>query len=155
MFENDKKGVGQPKKIPDALTLYSWFEEYKIANESNSIQKMDFKGKDADQVIYELERPLSWMGFSVWLYKNKTVSNIDEYKANKNKVYQEYSSILRVIGDEIYQNQFDGATVGIFQHSIIARKLGLTEKVETKTEVTIKQTKVGFSGAPSEEDNED
>ncbi|MCK4500623.1 hypothetical protein KAU11_08995 [Candidatus Babeliales bacterium] len=142
--DENKSNLGQPKKIPDAETLYSWFEVYKKWRKDNPFKKMDFKGKDADKVTYELERPLTWVGFSVWLYKNKTVSNIDEYKANKDNVYKDYSSILRVIGEEIYQHQYDGATVGIFQQNIIARKLGLTEKSEVKSDITIKETRIGF-----------
>jgi hypothetical protein len=149
---NDKRGVGQPKKIPDSETLYNWFEAYKFWTDSNPISKMDFKGKDADEVTYKLERPLTWVGFGVWLYKNKTVSNLDEYKANKDDVYAQYSSILRVIGAEIYQNQYDGAVVGTFNQSIVARKLGLAEKSEVKTDVTIVETRIGFD--PKPKDNE-
>ena len=142
--------AGQPKKIPDAETLYKWFEAYKRWSKKNPMKKMDFKGKDAEQVTYKLERPLTWVGFGVWLWKNKTVSNIDEYKANKDDVYAAYSSILRTIGGEIYQHQYDGASVGIFQQNIVARKLGLTEKSETKTEVTLKETRIGFDPGKKE-----
>lgn len=138
------RGVGQPKKVPDSETLYKWFEDYKLWSELNPVTKMDFKGKDADEVTYKLERPLTWIGFSVWLYKNRGVSNIDEYKANKDKVYAEYSSIIRVISDEIYQQQYDGAATGVYQQNIVARKLGLADKAETKTELTIKETRIGF-----------
>lgn len=143
-METEKRGVGQPKKIPDAETLYKWFELYKAWSESNPIKKMDFKGKDADEVTYKLERPLTWTGFKVWLYKNHGVTNLDEYKANKDDVYAAYSSILRTIGDEIYDHQYNGATVGTFSPVIIARALGLVDKTETKNEVTIKESKIGF-----------
>lgn len=136
--------AGRPKKIKDSSTLYKWFEQYKNYSVNNPIQKMDFKGRDADTVHYELERPLTWTGFKVWLYKNHKITNLDEYKANKNNVYSEYSSILSVIGDEIYQHQFDGACVGVFQYGIIARKLGLSEKTENKNETIIKETRIGF-----------
>lgn len=140
-----KRGVGQPKKIPDAETLYKWYEDYKLWVESNPVKKKDFKGKDADEVTYKLQRPLTWVGFSVWLYATHKVSNIDEYKANKDAVYAEYSSIIHVIGNDIYQDQYDGAVVGIYQHNIVALKLGMVQKTETKTEVTIKRTRIGFA----------
>lgn len=143
---DEKRGVGQPKKIPDADTLAEWFELYKAWNENNPIEKMDFKGKDADQVTYKLKRPLTWVGFKVWLKKNKNVggSTLDDYKTNKDDVYAAYSGILRDIGDEIYQDQYDGAAVGTFNQSIVARKLGLAEKTENKHDVTVKETRIGF-----------
>ena len=49
-----------------------------------------------------------------------------------------------IIGDEIYQHQYEGACVGIFNQGIIARKLGLSEKTENKTEFSVKETKIGF-----------
>jgi len=136
--------AGRPKKIKDSDTLYNWFEQYKEYSNNNPIQKMDFKGRDADIVYYKLERPLTWTGFKAWLYQNHQITNLDEYKANKNNVYNEYSSILRVIGDIIYQHQFDGACVGVFKYGIIARKLGLSEKTEIKNELIIQKTKIGF-----------
>ena len=36
--------------------------------------------------------------------------------------------IIRAIGLEIYEDKFNGATAGVFQHNIIARDLGLTDK---------------------------
>lgn len=136
--------AGRPKKIKDAQTLYGWFEKYKFEVKMNPIEKMDFKGREADTVKYKLERPLSWVGFKVWLFKNYQITNLDEYKANKDNVYDEYSSILGVIGDEIFQHQYEGACVGIFNQGIVARKLGLSEKTENKTDVIIKETKIGF-----------
>jgi len=142
----DKKGVGQPKKIPNSETLYEWFEGYKHWSSENPVTKMDFKGKDADEVTYEIDRPLSWMNFKVWLYKNHSVgfSTVEDYKANKDDVYAEYSEIIRVIDAEIFGQQYDGAASGVYQQNIVARRLGLVEKSENKTELTVKETKIGF-----------
>ena len=137
--------AGRPKKIKDEATLYKWFEQYREYSNNNPILKMDFKGRNADKVFYELERPLTWTAFKTWLHHNHGITNIDQYKANKNNVYAEYSSILEVIGAEIFEHQYAGACVGIFNQGIIARKLGLAEKTENKTEVNLKETKIGFS----------
>lgn len=152
----EKKGVGQPKKIPDSETLYEWFEAYLVANELNPVTKMDFKGKDADEVTYKVERPLSWVNFKVWLYKNKSVgfSTMEDYKANKDEVYAAYSEIIRVIDGIIYGQQYDGAAAGLYQQNIIARRLGLADKAETKTEITVKETRIGFDPEPNTESNE-
>lgn len=153
MAKDEKKGAGQPKKIPDAQTLYDWFEKYKIWNEQNPVTKMDFKGKDADEVTYKIDRPLSWLSFYVWIYKNKGIgiSTVEGYKANKNNVYAEYSSIIRVIDAEIFTQQYDGAASGVYQQNIVARKLGLADKSDNKTEVTIKKTRIGFKKSKDDE----
>lgn len=141
-----KRGVGQPKKIPSGETLYTWFEQYKKSNDNNPVTKMDFKGKDADMVIYEIDRPLSWLNFKVWLYKNQGVgmSTVDDYKANKDNVYDAYSGIIRVIDAEIFGNQYDGAAAGVYQQNIVARRLGLADKSDVKADLTIKETRIGF-----------
>lgn len=142
-----KKKVGQPKKIATPEIFYKYFEEYKNHSYNNPVEKMDFKGKDADKVTYKITRPLSWLSFRVWLYKNKSISftTVDNYQYNKDEGYNEYVGIIRVIDGEIFTQQYDGAAAGVYQQNIIARRLGLVEKAETKTEVTIKETKIGFS----------
>lgn len=146
--------AGQPKKIPDSETLYKWFEDYKTWSELNPVTKMDFKGKDADEVTYKIERPLSWLNFKVWLYKNKDIgfTTVEDYKANKDDVYAEYSNIIRVIGGEIFTQQYDGAATGVYQQNIVARKLGLADKAESKVDVTVKETKIGFDPEPDKND---
>lgn len=143
----EKKKRGKPKKIKTPEDLWTWFEKYRAYNAKNPVLKMDFKGKDADKVNYEIERPLSWGNFKVWLYLNESVgfSTMEDYKANKDNVYDAYSEIIRVISEIIFSQQYDGACAGVYNHNIIARKLGLADKVESKTELTIKKTKIGFN----------
>jgi hypothetical protein len=57
---------------------------------------------------------------------------LSDYEENKNNSYTQYLPIIRVIKKIIETNQFDGATVGIFNQNIIARKLGLVEKTDNK-----------------------
>ncbi len=75
-------------------------------------------------------------GFEIWLRKEKIICKLDDYIHNTDDKYSEYSAIIRVIRAEIYEDKYTGAAVGIFQHNIIARDLGLTDKkeVDVKTE---------------------
>lgn len=145
-FEDKKNKGGKPRAIKSPDELYEWFEKYKAENAKNPVTKMDFKGKDADQVFYEIERPLSWSAFFVWVWKNKGIgiSTVESYKLNEDGAYPEYRSIVRVIAAEIFNQQYDGATSGVYQQNIVARRLGLVEKSENKTELTVKETAIGF-----------
>ncbi len=144
--------AGQPKRIPDSETLWSWFEEYLFWNEQHPVEKMDFKGRDADEVTYKIERPLSWVNFKTYLYKNHGIgfSTMEDYKANKNDVYAEYSEIIRVIDGIIFGQQYDGAATGVYQQNIVARRLGLSDKTDAKVDLTVKKTMIGFKPKENE-----
>lgn len=87
--------AGQPKKIKDAKTLKKWFEDYKKEVKRNPILKMGFKGAKAKKVYYKIERPLSWIGFKAYVHTHYGVTNLHQYRANRNNVYSEYSPILK------------------------------------------------------------
>lgn len=53
------------------------------------------------------------------------------YKLEKNP---EFSDITTRVHDKIYNQKFEGATVGAFNGNIIARELGLSENVSVHTE---------------------
>ncbi|MFL5786657.1 MAG: terminase small subunit [Flavisolibacter sp.] len=56
------------------------------------------------------------------------------WKDYKNK-YPEYSKVIEAIEQVMYSQKFEGAAVGFFNPAIIARDLGLAEKVESKQEI--------------------
>ena len=45
---------------------------------------------------------------------------------------EEYKDVCDEIRSIIFQQKFNGAVIGIFQHNIIARELGLSEHLETE-----------------------
>jgi hypothetical protein len=131
--------MGKPKYIETPEKFWEYFEAYQEHIKQNPIKKQDFVGKDALEVNRKLERPLTWVGFENYLYKAGIISDLSDYEENKNNSYTDYLPIIRVIKRIIEQDQFEGATVGIYQQNIIARKLGLVDKKEVeRTVITVK-----------------
>jgi len=111
-----KRKVGRPKAIESPEKMLEYFKKYCVDTKNDPILKTDFKGKDAEKVHYDLEKPLTWIGFDVWLFKNDIVAHCEDYRQNKDDRYKEFAGVIRTIG----------------------------QVIETKSEVTIKETKIGF-----------
>ena len=118
------------KKIETPEALYQYFEQYKQHCKSNPKKENFYSAKRDKQVSINREVPLTWDGFEIWLRTNRKLAKLDDYKSNKDGRYSEYADIIRAIGKEIYQDKYIGASVGIYQHNIIARDLGLADKKE-------------------------
>ena len=127
-----KKNIESPEK------LYEYFEKYKRRCKESPKMENFWSSKNEKQVSVTREIPLTWVGFEVWLNKNKILTKLDDYKSNKDNRYSDYAGIIRAIGNEIWEDQFSGATVGVYQHNIIARNLGLADKQEVKKETNKK-----------------
>ncbi len=132
--------MGKNKYIESPEKLAELFNQYSEEVKAHPRLKQDFVGKDAEEVQRKLERPLSWIGFEVWLYKNGIIGDLDDYEKNTNDSYSDYQPIIRTIKKIIEDDQFEGASVGVYQQNIIARKLGLVEKRE-ETQTVIKVVK--------------
>jgi hypothetical protein len=122
--------AGRPKNIESPEELWRLFRLYKTWAKANPYKKQDFVGKDGDEIQRKLERPLTWVGFEVYLYERMIINNLGDYEKNRDDSYKEFSPIIRAIKAYIEQDQFEGASVGIYQQNIIARKLGLIDKQE-------------------------
>lgn len=122
------------KNIESPELLYQHFEKYKEDCKNNPKKENFWSHKSDKQVSIDREPPLTWEGFEVWLRKKKILCVLDDYKSNKDGRYPEYAYIIRAIDTEIWEDQYAGAVAGIFQHNIIARKLGLSENVSVHTE---------------------
>lgn len=130
--DNKPNPVGRPKNIESPEQLWLLFRKYKDWAKDNPRTKQDFVGKDGDEIERKLERPLSWVGFEVYLLERMIISDLGDYERNKENRYQEFTTIIRAIKAYIEQDQFEGATVGIYKENIIARKLGLADKQEAR-----------------------
>ncbi len=116
------------KNISTPAQLYKYFQQYVKDCKKNPKQENFYSTKRDKQISITRERPLLWEGFDVWLRKNEILSRLSDYKANKEGRYSEYAYIIHTIEGEIWEDQYTGASVGIYQHNIIARKLGLVDK---------------------------
>lgn len=122
--------AGRPKNIESPDQLWLFFRRYAKWAKDNPRARQDFVGKDGDEITRKLERPLTFVGFEVWLNERMIISDLGDYEKNKDDRYAEFAPIIRAIKNVIEADQFEGASVGIYQHNIIARKLGLVEKAE-------------------------
>ena len=72
-------------------------------------------------------------------------------KVDENEIDKDFSLLVIRIEEIIYSQKFEGAAVGVFNSSIIARDLGLADKSETKTEHS-GEIKTGFASEKQEKE---
>jgi hypothetical protein len=71
-------------------------------------------------------RAFTWEGLELFL----DVSSFREYKTNPD--YKDFSQVITRIEKVIYTQKFTGAAAGFLNPNIIARDLGLTDKIDSK-----------------------
>lgn len=79
------------------------------------------------------QRPYTLSGLCLYLGCNQ--GYFSDFKKNCSI---DFSEVITRIEETIETQQFEGATVGAYNANIIARKLGLADKQETKSEIDIK-----------------
>lgn len=124
-------GAGRPKLIKSPEILWSLFEEYKEWAKDNPILIEDYVGKDAKRVMREKPRALTMEGFENYVSRQPEMPvGLEDYFANSNGSYSEFSTICSHIRREIRSDQIEGGLAGIYNPSITQRLNGLTDKVE-------------------------
>jgi len=130
--------MARPKAIKTPEILWKLFEDYVQHEVANPMYRVDYVGKEGRVERTPLETPITFMGFECWLQDNDYITHLSQYAANTNGAYEEFKTIITRIQNSCYIHNFKGASVGLFNANIIARKLGLTEKQEvTQTTHTI------------------
>lgn len=123
--------AGRPKLIQSPEILWSLFEEYKEWVKENPILIEDYVGKDAKRVMREKPRALTMEGFENYVSRKPYMPvGLEDYFANSNGSYSEFSTICSHIRREIRSDQIEGGLAGIYNPSITQRLNGLTDKVE-------------------------
>lgn len=124
--------MGKHKYIETPEKLWELFEEYVLHEKQNPMYKTEYVGKDGRTELTPLETPITFEGFECYLEDKGIISHLSDYSANKDNKYSEYSTIIMRIKRNCFVHNFRGASVGLFNANIIAKKLGLSEKVETQ-----------------------
>lgn len=130
--KEEAKPVGRPRNIESPEQLWKLFRQYKNWAKTHPREKQEFVGKDGDEKTRKLERPLTWVEFESYLFERMIINDLGDYERNKEGRYDQFTTIVRAIKNVIEADQFGGAAVGIYQHNIIARKLGLADKQEAR-----------------------
>lgn len=132
------------KNIKSPEYLLELFKEYKEHCKKSPKYENIYSNKTGEIVSIPREIPLTWVGFDVFLYKKKVIASIKDYKTNKDDIYAAYSDIITYIAREVEEDQLNGATAGIFNPNIIARKLGLVDKKEHDHKGEVKTTTINI-----------
>jgi len=129
------RAVGQPRAIESPEKLWDLFLAYVQKQSENPWLKVDYVGQKADKVIVPLARPITMEGFECYLWDEGIAHGIDQYAANRDGRYPEYVSIIKLIRQNCFKQNFEGAAVGAFNANLIARKLGIRDQVDSSIEV--------------------
>jgi hypothetical protein len=124
--------MAKHKYIETPERLLELFEEYVKHEQENPLYKRDYVGKDGLAVDTPLVTPITFEGFEVYLFQQKIISDLGHYSSNKDDRYTDYVTIITYIRKFCYSNNFKGASVNLFNANLIAKKLGISEKIETK-----------------------
>jgi hypothetical protein len=119
---------GRDKLFSDPEILWEAACEYFQWCDDNPLKEENWVGKDGDKVEKNLMRPYTLSGLCVYLDCGE--QTLRDYRNNK-----DFSEVYTRIEQIIRTQKFEGAAVGLFNHNIIARDLGLIDKQESKQEV--------------------
>lgn len=135
--------MGKHKYIESPEELWKLFEEYVMFEKKNPMFKTEYVGKEGRPVTTALETPITFEGFECYLSEKGIIEDLGDYAKNKSERYTDYAPIITRIRKNCFVHNFKGASVGLFNANLIAKKLGLSEKIQT--EQTIVQ-KFDFDG---------
>jgi len=116
------------KYIETPEKLWDLFEQYVIHEKDNPMFKVEYVGKDGRIEKTPLETPITFEGFECYLEDRGIISHLSNYSANKDDKYIEYLTIITRIKRNCFVHNFRGASVGLFNANLIAKKLGLIDK---------------------------
>ena len=123
-----RKGLTKYIETPDKM--WELFLAYKAEVKGNPRLVHEYHGKDGDERIKPLERPLTLDGFETYCYDK--VGCIEPYLSNRDDRYSDYIGIITRIRKEIRDDQISGGMVGQYNSNLTARLNGLVDKKETE-----------------------
>lgn len=115
--------------------------EYFEATDARKWVKKDWVGKDAIPVERETSTPYTLSGLYVFLDIDRTTWDL--YRKR-----EDFISVVTRVQDIMFAQKFEGAAVGAYNSSIIARDLGLKESTDVTTggeKITGSVFQIGFN----------
>jgi hypothetical protein len=116
---------GRERIIKDPQTLELAAQEYFQYCIDNPIEQIDYRGKDATPIVLKHPRVFQKDGLALWC-------DLSEWRLinDLKSVSQEFSQVVTRIESAIKNQKFEHAAVGMFNSNIIARDLGLSDKID-------------------------
>ena len=128
--QRSKHGRDAAFQDPDKL-LEACYEYFESTEKRKWYKQEAIKGGDkaGTTMSIETETPFTLSGLCIFLGINtRWFTEFQESSTYKNN--KDFSLVITHVQEIIDTQQFEGATVGAFNHNIIARKLGLTDKTD-------------------------
>jgi hypothetical protein len=122
--------MAKKKYIETPELLWQYFLDYIKNEQDNPMYKIEYVGRDGNTVKTPLETPITFEGFECYLADREVINDLGDYVSNKDGKYSEYSTIITRIQKNCFTHNFKGASVGLFNANLIAKKLGLIDKQE-------------------------
>lgn len=119
----DEDGRNKIWSSPDEL--WKECQEYFKTTSKRVWNKIDYKGSTVKKVKIPTSVPFSLTGLCLFL--DCSVNTFKNYEKDK-----DFLIVTSKVRNIIDTQQFEGAVVGAFNASIIASKLGLSQKTENK-----------------------
>ena len=132
-----KKPPIKQKYIETPEKLWEYFLDYVKHEQSNPMSKVDYVGREGFQVETKLETPITFEGFECYLADQEIINDLGDYEMNKDNRYTSYATIITRVKKNCFVHNFKGASVGLFNANIIAKKLGLIEKTDNKHSINV------------------
>ena len=132
----DARGVKTPEELWAVATAYFRFC---VARDIHTMEYRSVSiGQNSGSEIEEIEkpnpRPFTYAGFHV--YSGLSRAALDEIAERSD----EYAFVVSRIGAVMHAQKFEFATAGAMNANLIARDLGLSEKTDHRSNVTMKVT---------------
>ncbi|HEY0055406.1 MAG TPA: terminase small subunit [Pedobacter sp.] len=102
-----------------ACEYFTWCEENPI------LDPRSFGGKQ------KIQRPFTMQGLCLYLDAN--TAYFRTFKSQLPSEEKDFNTVISIIEETVYQQKFENAAIGVFNHSIIARDLGLVDNKDVKT----------------------
>lgn len=118
------------KNIPTPEKLWELFCAYVEHERQRPMFKVEYVGKDGNRVDTPLQVPITFEGFQCYLADLDVIQDLGDYSNEKNESYKDFRPIITRIRNNCFVQNFKGASVGLFNANIIAKKLGLAAVVE-------------------------
>lgn len=124
--------MGAIKRIGSPEQMWELFEKYREKVKSNPFKQHDFVGGIGQEVYRKKEKPLTYEGFSNFVWDCGILKDTDDYFGNTGGAYAEFSEVCSRIKRIIREDQIEGGMAGIYNPSITQRLNNLVEKTEAK-----------------------
>jgi hypothetical protein len=121
-------------KTPDEL--WNLFENYVKHEADSPMFKVEYVGKEGEQVNTALMVPITFEGFECYLADLDIIQDLGDYSMDKDERYSEYATIITRVRKNCFVQNFKGAAVGLFNANLVAKKLGLVDKQDIKQSIT-------------------